>query len=260
MEHERSQTDARLSRIETLWSVVRRAHDQDDLVAVSAQQQLIDRYGGAIRRYLQAAVRNEDLADELFQEFAWKFVRGDFKNADPGQGRFRQFIKTVLFRLVASHFRRSKTDRLQQAAELVDPAADDPTAADIEEIRFRESWRDDILARTWESLAEHESATGVRYYTILKLRVENPAASSDELAQFISAATGKQVSASTGRVQVHRAREKFAHLLIETIIDSLTAANRDDVEAELVDLQLIDYCRDSLDAFPGWDQKNESQP
>ena len=60
----------RLSRITTLWSVVCRAHDGSGEAAVSAQRQLLDRYGGAVRRYLQAVVRTSEAADELFQEFA----------------------------------------------------------------------------------------------------------------------------------------------------------------------------------------------
>ena len=252
VESNASQPDDRLSRIETLWSVVRQAHADDRQSAGSAQQQLIDRYGGAIRRYLRAAVRNDDVADDLFQEFSWKFIKGDFKSADPAIGRFRHFIKTVLFRMVATHYRRAARDRLSPVAEMEEPADQTPGAVQHAEQLFRESWRDDVLARTWEALAEHEQRSGVRYHTILRLRVENPAADTEQLAELISESTGKQVSGKTGRVQVHRAREKFGNLLIETLVDSLPSATRDEVEAELAELQLIDYCRDSLDAYQGW--------
>ena len=49
--------DHRLSQIETLWSVVRRAHDGAGTLVKSAQEQLLERYESAIRRYLQAALR-----------------------------------------------------------------------------------------------------------------------------------------------------------------------------------------------------------
>ena len=41
-----------------------------------------------------------DLADEMFQEFALRLVRGDFRNADAARGRFRFFLKTALYHLV----------------------------------------------------------------------------------------------------------------------------------------------------------------
>ncbi|MEX2093624.1 MAG: hypothetical protein WD971_13145, partial [Pirellulales bacterium] len=72
--------DPHLSQIQTLWSVVELAHG-DDPAMQSAQQKMLDRYGGAVRRYALAALRDEDAADEVFQEFALKFVRGDFRAA-----------------------------------------------------------------------------------------------------------------------------------------------------------------------------------
>ncbi len=67
-----------LSHIATLWTVVARAHQGADDEAALARARLIEQYGPAIHRYLLGAVRNNDLADELFQEFALRLVRGDF--------------------------------------------------------------------------------------------------------------------------------------------------------------------------------------
>jgi hypothetical protein len=46
--------DIHLSQIQTLWSIVRQAHGDQTSVA-SAQKSLLDRYGGAVRRYALAA-------------------------------------------------------------------------------------------------------------------------------------------------------------------------------------------------------------
>ncbi len=102
----------RLSQIDTVWSVVRRAHGDRSQECQAAQQNLLDRYGFAIRRYLLAALRDETAADDVFQEFALAFVRGDYQRADPERGKFRNFLKTILFRLVAD-FRREQYRRLQ---------------------------------------------------------------------------------------------------------------------------------------------------
>ena len=47
----RTVDDLRLSRIDTLWTVVCQAKDPDGAVR-AAQQRLLERYGGAVRRYL----------------------------------------------------------------------------------------------------------------------------------------------------------------------------------------------------------------
>jgi DNA-directed RNA polymerase specialized sigma24 family protein len=67
-----------LSRIATVWSELARAHGPRE-EAAAAQQALLQRYCGAIYRYLVGAVRDPDAAAELCQEFALRFLRGDFK-------------------------------------------------------------------------------------------------------------------------------------------------------------------------------------
>ena len=79
------ENDQHLSEIQTLWSMVQRAHG-DHTAVQPAQQALLDRYGGAIHRYALAALRDEDAADEVFQEFAVKFVRGDLGELPDGRG------------------------------------------------------------------------------------------------------------------------------------------------------------------------------
>ena len=98
-----------LNRISTLWTLVRTAHGPgaDDEARVDAQAKLLERYQRAIYRYLLHVLRRDaDAADELFQEFALRFLRGDFKGADQRRGRFRDFLKGVLIHLVADHHRR----------------------------------------------------------------------------------------------------------------------------------------------------------
>ena len=52
---------------------------------------LLDRYGFAIRRYLQAGLRDETAVDEVFQEFALAFVRGDTRGSRPTAAGFAVF-------------------------------------------------------------------------------------------------------------------------------------------------------------------------
>lgn len=241
------QDDLHLSRIPTQWSVVRRAHgDQTDVR--SAQQMLLDRYGGAVRRYALAALRDEDAADEVFQEFALKFVRGDFGQADPERGRFRAFVKTVVYRLIVDHQRRGKKRRQEGLlhSNVPEPEATD-READGDDALFRASWRDELLARCWQRLAELEAEDGKPYHTVLRYRVDHPDLRSPELAEGLSRQLGKPINAGAARVLLHRAREAFADLMLDEVNESLAEGTLEEMEQELIELDLLEYCRPALD-------------
>src|SRR5437870_43128 len=93
----------RLSLISTLWSLVWRAHHGPNEAAHAARQQLLERYGCAVQRYLRKVLRDPDAADEVFQEFALHLLHGDLRGADAKRGRFRNFVKGTLFHLIADY-------------------------------------------------------------------------------------------------------------------------------------------------------------
>src|SRR5271165_1024348 len=105
MEHGKAGTN--LNHISTIWSMVRKAHGVPG-AANPALEALLERYSGAVYRYLLGALRDPHAADDLSQEFSLRFVRGDFRNADPQRGRFRDLVKTVLFHLIVDYQRRQK--------------------------------------------------------------------------------------------------------------------------------------------------------
>lgn len=236
----------RLSRIETQWSMVRDAHGSASDEVARAQRELIDRYGGAVRRYALAALRNEEAADDVLQEFALRFVRGDFDKASPERGRFRSFVKTCVYHLIVDGQRRKKRDGRQQQFKTATPEPAAATEADHAEL-FDNSWRDDLLARVWTQLEGVQERSGKPYYTALRLRVEAPEARSPELAEKIGHAVGKPMKAGAARVLLHRAREAFAELLLEEVAHSLPEARADQLEEELIALNLLEYCRPILE-------------
>ena len=75
--------DRHLNQIATRWSLVlaacRRADDPDQ----AAQAEFLERYVGAIYRYSLRILEDPDLATEACQEFALRFVRGDFHRDEP---------------------------------------------------------------------------------------------------------------------------------------------------------------------------------
>jgi RNA polymerase sigma-70 factor (ECF subfamily) len=237
-------TNQRLSLISTQWSLVCRAHHGPDEEVNAARRHLLERYGGAVRRYLRKLLRDPDAADEVFQEFALHLVHGDLGGADPGRGRFRQFVKGTLFHLVADYRKKKRRwpGRLPaDGADLVAPL--DDRASDRALV---ESWCDELLARAWAALAQSDATTGQPFHAVLRFRADHPEMRSPQLAQHLTERLGKPMTAVGIRQLLHRARERFATLLVDEVKHSLDGARGDELEQELVELGLLDYCRPAL--------------
>ncbi len=243
MPAEMSHTPDRLSVIVTRWTLLQQAHG--DGQARAAQEQLLNRYGGAIRRYLLGCTRDADQADELYQEFAVKFIQGGLRGADPDKGRFRHFLKGVLFHLLADHHQKQKKRPAAWNSVLPEPAdtfASTPEA----ETAFQEQWRAELLADAWAKLEKEEKQSGQPWFTILSYRRDHPEERSEAMAQGLSKALGKPMNAAAVRQSLHRARERFADLLLDQVLHSLQEPSTELLHQELIDLKLYQYCEPAL--------------
>ena len=127
--------------------------------------------------------------------------------------------------------------------ELADLAAS-PDQADR---AFRESWREELLARAWAALAAAQPTA----FAVLRLRADRPELSSAEMAQQLGRDLGQPLTAAGVRQTLHRAREAFAELLLEEVALSVEPPTADQVEKELQYLDLLTYCRPALERRAG---------
>src|SRR5207237_4368646 len=155
----------------THWSLLDQAPAGDAGAAQVARAAMLQRYGGAVHRYLLAVARDPDVADDLAQEFALRFLRGDLRRADPARGRFRDLVKTVLLHLVADHFRARQNPPAPLPAEsaLLPPTAPDHESA---EQQFTALWRGGLVGRAWEAL--RDGGCRQPYYSELRWWVDPP--------------------------------------------------------------------------------------
>jgi RNA polymerase sigma factor (sigma-70 family) len=243
-EHE---LQSRLSRISTIWTLLADADRPLGSRIQSSQQALIQRYQGAVYRYLLGAVRDADVADELFQEFALRFLKGGFRGVDPDRGRFRDYLKTTLVHLVVDYQKRrgKRAQTLDTAVVQPEAPPDGPAEADQQ---FLQSWRDELLGRAWTRLAEAERQGGQPFYSVLHFRVEHPAATSPEMAARLTEQLqpDQPFTETSIRKTLQRARLQFADLLIDDVAHSLGRHTPEDLEQELIDLDLLSYCRSAL--------------
>src|SRR5262245_12455343 len=91
---------SRLGDISTRETEFRHAHSDDLDRRVHAQDAVIRRYQKAVQRYLLGALRDPEGAAEVFQQFADEFLSGRLRGWDPARGRLRQYLRSVLIRLI----------------------------------------------------------------------------------------------------------------------------------------------------------------
>jgi RNA polymerase sigma-70 factor (ECF subfamily) len=154
-------------------------------------------------------------------------------------------LKGVLFHLIADHHRR------RQRAPAALPQEHDPADStdDLKEAeaRFLESWRAELLDRSWKALAAHETETGKPYFRVLRMRSQHPDLRSEAMAEQLTAELGRPIAATWVRQSLHRAREQFAEFLFEEIRQTLADPSLDEIEQELAVTGLHTYCKPMLE-------------
>jgi DNA-directed RNA polymerase specialized sigma24 family protein len=233
--------NSRLSRISTEWTVVFQAiTPHPGSAETGAQQALLQRYCGAVYRYLLGALGDPAAADQAAQEFALRFVRGELQRADPGKGRFRDFVKTALYPLVVDYQKRQKRSGVMTPR----PTPEGQAAHDRD---FTTSWREELMTKAWDALAQLQEKSGQPLHAALRLRAEKPELHSEALAAELGPRLGRPVTAAEVRQAVHTARQKFAEFLVAEVAHSLESSDPQRLVQELIELGLTDYCRPALE-------------
>lgn len=218
-----------LTELETNWSMIQNAHSVSP-EGQAAMGELISRYHDAVLRYLRLKLRDTNLADEVFQEFWTKLLTRKLAGADCNKGRFRDYLRTVLHRLIIDHFRGRKLQALPPG-DLLDPSEPD---ADYDQV-----WREAVLNRALTRLETYELKTPKnRYATVLRLRRDNPDKSIEEIAEVLGLEVGARISPESFRKTLQRARGKYFELLVQELRETIHPATDDDIEDEIQALGL----------------------
>jgi RNA polymerase sigma-70 factor (ECF subfamily) len=81
---------------------------------------------------------------------------------------------------------------------------------------------------------------------VLRAKIDQPQLRSAELAQHVGILLGRTFTEVGIRQMVHRARQRFAELLVAEVAATLPASGSQQLEEELIELGLLDYCRPAL--------------
>ncbi len=227
-----------LGQVPTDWALLLQAHGVVPDKAHAAWAQVVQRYQQPVRGSLRRLVRNEQVADELNQEFWVRLLRGDFAHATPTRGRFRNLVKTVLIHLVADYYRRAKRELRSGTAV----AADGITVLARIANRHADDWRVELIERAQAALAVDAERSKQVCPAVLDVEVEHPALASAEKAVILTTRAGRPVSPDNYRQLLHRTRSRFAELLVAEVRDSLADPTPEAVREELAELNLLRYC------------------
>jgi RNA polymerase sigma-70 factor (ECF subfamily) len=239
MTHEPAPADSgpnsRLNEISTRWAILK------DPV------QFLLRYGPAIRKYLQALLKNPDDVEEISQDILLRVVQEGFGRASPDKGRFRDYLKTAVRNAALNHLRRKHAVQpgdamLQQVPDRDEPCSETDQA-------WLADWQRCVLGKAWRALDTHErKSAGNLFHTVLRLSVDHPEEDSVQQAERTSQIVGRTVRPEAFRKQLSRARRMFAEVLADEVSDTLENPTRERVEEELIDLGLMPFVRDYLPA------------
>jgi RNA polymerase sigma factor (sigma-70 family) len=222
-------SEERLTDISTIWTTISSAHEPGPK-SQAAMEELVGRYHDAVTRYIYLKVRDKHLADEVLQEFWTKLLTGKLAGADKSKGRFRDYLRTVLHRLIIDHFRTKKLQSLPPG-DLLDWSRPDED--------FDRVWREAVINRVWSRLETYQATTPKnRYATVLQLRRDYPKASIDEISEKLGELTRMKVRPEAFRKNLQRARAKFIELLIQELRETIHSSRTEDIEAEIFDLGL----------------------
>ncbi len=236
--------DLRLSQIETDWKMILDASGGAEIAHRRAVQTFFDQYSRAVYRYLLGALRDPDAADELFQDFALRISKGSFRNADQSRGRFRSYLKSALINQVIEYRRKlfKKPGTIPfEPSDLQNPEAE-------LDARFTNTWRDELLSRTWNNLLAADEEKGRHYYLVLRFQTENPQVNSADAAEQLNENHDfdRPLTAAGLRKTLQRSRETFAQMLLDEVSASMHDPSLEELENELIELELVPYCRSAL--------------
>jgi RNA polymerase sigma factor (sigma-70 family) len=222
-------TEERLTEIPTSWTTISSAHTAGPK-AQAAMEDLVGQYHDAVTRFIHLKVRDRHLADEVLQEFWTKLLTGKLAGADKSKGRFRDYLRTVLHRLIIDHFRTRKLQPLPPG-DLMDPSQVDED--------FDRVWREAVITRVWSRLETYQAQTPKnRYATVLQLRRDFPKASIEEIAAKLGEVTHSQVTPEAFRKNLQRARAKFIDLLVQELRETIHPTTAETIEEEIFELGL----------------------
>jgi hypothetical protein len=191
---------------------------------------MLGRYTDAIKLYLRLKLCDTKLADEVYRELCVKLLDHTLVEPEGPIRRFREYLLTVLRRLIIDYF-RDKGIRRSPPADVLDDSKPDRD--------FEVVWREAVLTQAMTRLERYQLHRPENpFYTVVQLRSNHPKDTMKDLAAKVSEQLGRPVTSGECRKMLQQARSKYFDLLMNELRDTLFHPEPKDLEAELDNLGL----------------------
>jgi len=226
-----------LDHISTPWNLLFQV--QSEAQSSAARYALVLRYYIPLRRYAFGVLRNESDSNDVAQELVVRLMEGNLSLVRPDRGRFRDYLKAAV-RNAALDLRR----RIQmQPIDNHEPHVGDHVLDTV----WVAAWRESVLEYAWIELDSYQRRRpGNLFWSVLKLRQDNPELPMAELAARLSTISKHPVQEGACRQTLHRARSLFANILARIVSNSLEDPSPTEIRRELQELGLWEGCREFL--------------
>jgi RNA polymerase sigma-70 factor (ECF subfamily) len=223
-----------MSRFDTTqWTLVLRARGQGE-AARAALEALCRTYRPPVYAYIRRNGYARDAAEDLTQAFFASFLeRASYESAEPGLGRFRNFLLTAVERFLLNEDRAGRTVKRGGRVQVRSLDARDAAVADEEtpERAFERAWAFVVLDNALRRLRAEADEAGKReqFDRLCKFLVEPP-----DRTEYARIAAELGLRSNTLAVTVHRLRERLRVFVREALTE--TTANAAALETELQEL------------------------
>jgi RNA polymerase sigma-70 factor (ECF subfamily) len=226
----------------TAWGCIRLVQDHDHPDHQAALDQFVRTYWRPVFYFLRARGRPLHEAEDLTQDFFLKLLQCDWLDrAEPGRGRFRNFLLAILVRFLADQG-PGRAPRQQvferqivsiQALAGPDDRAFEPPAGATPEGLFMQKWAAAVMATVQEQLRRLYAGTDrqVWYELFAAARREGEAgkAPGQEALARRFGLTRDQV-----RYALNQVAKRFRRLLLAEVRDQV--ATEEEIQEEVQDL------------------------
>jgi DNA-directed RNA polymerase specialized sigma24 family protein len=218
---------------------------------------LFQRYGRAIRGYLQAVLRDEDAVQDVLLQLRVKMLDGRFARWTPGRGKFRFYLKRAALNEALQYLRKQRNRPLEQQVEDLTHFPEEGPGADAGDV-WLGLYRRAVFEAALKSLrAYQEQHPGNVFHTLIELLGGSVSAdrgpadvppSDADLASALGRATGREYTVANVAQQKRRARQKFAEFLAAEVALTLEEPTPEQVADELRHLGFWGFVSDFLPA------------
>lgn len=231
--------DRDLDTLSTRAEDLRIAHEKDAPDAArDAKARIFVRYQRAILRYIRAAVPDINAAEDILADFFAKLVNGSFRNFNADRGRFRDYVKGTLFRMVKDYYNGPRRKYIGLTRDIVDPSPNACPEAAME-AKFLSFWRESLMLRAWETLKDLERWNDRPYTMVLSLSIPPDRRPAREIALQLPLQNGRPATEGFVRTVRMEAAHALQDFVLAEVWDSIQDPSADRVEQELADLGLL---------------------